>query len=109
MSAGRPAEGAQHRRAQHEGTPESAASVILRTEGLGKSFGGFVAVDRVSLQVRRGSIHALIGPNGAGKSTFFNMLTRFQKPTAGSIVFEDEDITHEAPAATARRGMVRSF
>ena len=46
--------------------------VILETHGLVKAFKGFVAVDGVSLQVKRGGIHALIGPNGAGKTTFFN-------------------------------------
>ena len=50
--------------------------VILETRNLVKAFKGFVAVDGVSLRVRRGEIHALIGPNGAGKTTFFNLLTK---------------------------------
>lgn len=82
---------------------------ILRTQGLSKSFKGFDAVSRVDLDVRRGSIHALIGPNGAGKTTCFNLLTKFLEPSAGSIVFNGEDITHEKPAQVARRGMIRSF
>ncbi|UZE49977.1 ABC transporter ATP-binding protein [Rhodopseudomonas sp. P2A-2r] len=81
----------------------------LQTSGLTKTFGGFTAVRNVDLNVRRHSIHALIGPNGAGKTTFFNLLTKFHKPTAGSILFEGVDITAESPAATARRGLVRSF
>ncbi|MDB5549040.1 MAG: transporter ATP-binding protein [Tardiphaga sp.] len=81
----------------------------LVTSGLTKTFGGFTAVKNVDLKVRRHTIHALIGPNGAGKTTFFNLLTKFHKPTAGSIVFESTDITAESPAATARRGLVRSF
>ena len=83
--------------------------VILETRGLTKEFKGFVAVNQVDLQVQRGHIHALIGPNGAGKTTFFNLLTKFLTPTHGSIVFNGVDITHEKPAQTARRGIVRSF
>ena len=86
-----------------------AADVILETRGLVKQFHGFVAVDRVNLQVRRGSIHALIGPNGAGKTTCFNLLTKFLAPTQGQILFEGHDITREKPAQIARRGVIRSF
>jgi len=82
---------------------------ILETRGLTKEFKGFVAVNQVDLQVQRGHIHALIGPNGAGKTTFFNLLTKFLTPTQGSIIFNGVDITHEKPAQTARRGIVRSF
>ncbi|QDF95210.1 ABC transporter ATP-binding protein [Azoarcus sp. DD4] len=82
---------------------------ILETTGLTKEFKGFVAVSGVDLKVQRGHIHALIGPNGAGKTTVFNLLTKFLPPTAGSIRFEGEDITREAPAVTARRGLIRSF
>ncbi len=82
---------------------------ILETRGLTKEFKGFVAVNNVDLKVQRGHIHALIGPNGAGKTTFFNLLTKFLTPTRGSIVYNDHDITHEQPAQTARRGIVRSF
>ncbi|HYF16810.1 MAG TPA: ABC transporter ATP-binding protein [Ramlibacter sp.] len=82
---------------------------ILETKGLTKEFKGFVAVNNVDLKVRRGDIHALIGPNGAGKTTFFNLLTKFLPPTRGTIIYRGEDITHEKPAQTARRGIVRSF
>ncbi len=86
-----------------------AAEFILETKGLTKEFKGFVAVNNVDLKVRSGHIHALIGPNGAGKTTFFNLLTKFMSPTRGTIVYRDIDITHEKPAQTARRGIVRSF
>ena len=86
-----------------------AAEFILETQGLTKEFKGFVAVNQVDLQVRRGHIHALIGPNGAGKTTFFNLLTKFLHPTRGTITFNGIDITTEKPAQTARRGIVRSF
>ncbi|HEV3020550.1 MAG TPA: ABC transporter ATP-binding protein [Burkholderiaceae bacterium] len=70
---------------------------------------GFAAVQDVSLQIRRGSVHALIGPNGAGKTTVFNLLTGFLQPTAGRIRFNGTDITGASPVQVARRGMVRSF
>ncbi len=82
---------------------------ILETKALTKEFKGFVAVDRVNLKVKRGTIHALIGPNGAGKTTCFNLLTKFLPPTSGQILFKGEDITGEAPAHIARRGIIRSF
>ena len=86
-----------------------SSDIILQTRGLVKEFKGFVAVNDVNLQVRRGTIHALIGPNGAGKTTCFNLLTKFLEPTRGSILLEGNDITREKPAQVARRGMVRSF
>jgi branched-chain amino acid transport system ATP-binding protein len=83
--------------------------VILETRGLTKEFAGFVAVNDVSLRVKRGSIHALIGPNGAGKTTVFNLLTRVHTATRGVILYRGEDITRTRPAEIAHRGMVRSF
>ncbi|MES2717626.1 MAG: ABC transporter ATP-binding protein [Pseudomonadota bacterium] len=82
---------------------------ILETRALTKEFKGFVAVSKVDLQVRRGSIHALIGPNGAGKTTCFNLLTKFLIPTSGQILFDGHDITNETSAHIARRGVIRSF
>jgi branched-chain amino acid transport system ATP-binding protein len=86
-----------------------ADDFILRTQGLTKEFKGFAAVQDVSLNVRRGSIHALIGPNGAGKTTVFNLLTKFLQPTKGSIHFNGIDISKDEPAQIARRGVIRSF
>jgi branched-chain amino acid transport system ATP-binding protein len=82
---------------------------ILECRDLSKAFSGFIAVDNVNLSVKRGTIHALIGPNGAGKTTVFNLVTKFIEPTNGKILFNGIDITHERPAETARRGLVRSF
>ena len=82
---------------------------ILTTRHLTKEFKGFTAVDNVSLNVRRGHIHALIGPNGAGKTTVFNLLTKYLSPTSGSISLNGRDITHVEAAHIARMGMVRSF
>jgi branched-chain amino acid transport system ATP-binding protein len=87
----------------------SQADVILETHDLVKVFKGFVAVDGVSLQVRRGEIHALIGPNGAGKTTYFNLLTKFLQPSSGTISYCGANITRDKPADVARRGIVRSF
>ena len=84
-------------------------AILLRTEELTKSFAGFIAVKNVSLDIRRGSIHALIGPNGAGKTTFFNLLTRFLPSTGGRIFYKGGDITKIKPFDVARLGIVRSF
>jgi branched-chain amino acid transport system ATP-binding protein len=86
-----------------------ADEFVLETRGLVKEFKGFVAVNDVSLKVRRGHIHALIGPNGAGKTTFFNLLTKFLTPTRGSIIYKGSDITSRRAAEVARMGVIRSF
>jgi len=86
-----------------------SADIVLQTQNLSKSFLGFTAVNDVTLDLRRGDIHALIGPNGAGKTTFFNLLTKFLPPSSGTITYQGCDITHETAAQTARRGLVRSF
>ena len=82
---------------------------ILEAQGLTKDFRGFRAVNNVTLQVEEGTVHALVGPNGAGKTTLFNVLTGFLKPTAGRIVFANEDVTRLPPDQIARRKMARSF
>ncbi|CAM4077772.1 ABC transporter ATP-binding protein [Comamonas aquatilis] len=89
--------------------PAHMSDLILETHHLTKEFKGFTAVSKVDLAVKRGSIHALIGPNGAGKTTCFNLLTKFLEPTSGAIRFNGVDITREAPAQIARRGVIRSF
>ena len=82
---------------------------VLETRGLCKSFGGIIATDNVSFKLPAGARHALIGPNGAGKTTFVNQLTGVLNPTSGQILFEGQDITAEAPARIARRGVIRSL
>lgn len=82
---------------------------MIRVEDLHLHFGGIRAVDGASIDIAKGSITGLIGPNGAGKSTVFNLLTKFLKPTAGSIAFMGQDITNLDPARVARLGLVRSF
>jgi len=88
---------------------QPSADTVLEARGLTREFKGFVAVNNVNLQVRRGDIHVLIGPNGAGKSTCFNLLTKFLEPTRGEILLNGADITRERATRVARRGMVRSF
>src|SRR5207302_10044978 len=82
---------------------------ILVASGIRKEFGGLVAVNDVDFTVPRGKVISLIGPNGAGKTTFFNMLTGVYKPTAGTIVFNGEDVTGKPPHAITNRGVGRTF
>lgn len=82
---------------------------LLDVRQVSKHFGGLAAVDGVSLQVRRGDIHALIGPNGAGKSTLFNLITGVNPVTGGSIRFLDQSIETLPPHARTRLGMARTF
>ena len=86
-----------------------SGNVTLRMENLTKNFRGFTAVKNLTLEVSRGTIHALIGPNGAGKTTVFNLATKFLQPSGGRIFFNGQDITTTPPDAVARMGMVRSF
>src|ERR1039458_6184601 len=67
-------------------------SELLKVVGAVKRFGGLVAVDDVSFDVRAGEIVGLIGPNGAGKSTMFNLLTGTLRMTAGRVAFAGRDI-----------------
>jgi neutral amino acid transport system ATP-binding protein len=82
---------------------------ILVAEGVSRSFGGLraVAVDHVEIQ--RGAITALIGPNGAGKTTFFNLLTNFDSPDEGRVVFDGLETSGVRSHELAARGMVRTF
>ena len=82
---------------------------LLVARQLRKEFGGLVAVNDVDFTVPEGSIASLIGPNGAGKTTFFNMLTGVYKPTAGTVVFDGEDVTGKPPHAITARGVGRTF
>ena len=63
-------------------TSDNRAEVVLRVEGATKRFGGVVAVQGISFEVRRGEIAGLIGPNGAGKTTLINLITGVERPTA---------------------------
>jgi branched-chain amino acid transport system ATP-binding protein len=82
---------------------------VLSVTGLTKAFGGFLAVNQVSFEVRRGEILGLIGPNGSGKSTLFNLISGAYKPTAGSIQFEGNEIGGMAPDKVCHLGIARTF
>jgi neutral amino acid transport system ATP-binding protein len=82
---------------------------ILVADGVVRQFGGLTAVDVDHVEVQRGAITALIGPNGAGKTTFFNILTGFDQPTAGSWTFEGIDLKGMSAYKVSRLGMVRTF
>jgi branched-chain amino acid transport system ATP-binding protein len=82
---------------------------LLEATGLTREFSGFVALDNVSFNVSEGAVCGLIGPNGAGKTTCFNLLTKFLKPSRGTIRFKGRDITHLQPAEVAQLGIGRSF
>jgi branched-chain amino acid transport system ATP-binding protein len=84
-------------------------SVILKVEGLSKSFGGIRAVDGCSFVVEKGKITALIGPNGAGKSTLFNLVSGFVIQDAGMVEFQGMRIEHMPAYRRARRGIARTF
>ncbi len=85
------------------------ADDLLVAERVRKEFGGLIAANDIDFAIPRGAIVALIGPNGAGKTTFFNMLTGVYKPTAGTILFDGEDITGMPPHAIVERGIGRTF
>lgn len=85
--------------------PRSGAPVLSARGLRTREFAGFVTVKDVSLDLHDGQIKALIGPNGAGKSTVFNLLTKFLKPSAGTIMFMGQDITRLDPARVARLGL----
>ena len=82
---------------------------MLSVRGLTKRFGGLTAVDDLSFDVFEGTIHGMIGPNGAGKSTAFNLLSGFDKPDAGTVVFDERPLTGMRPHQIVRQGLVRSF
>ena len=82
---------------------------MLKVEGLSKSFGGFLAVNRVSFEVKPGEILGLIGPNGSGKSTTFNLIAGSLRPDRGSIAFEGRDIAGEPAYRVCRLGLARTF
>jgi branched-chain amino acid transport system ATP-binding protein len=82
---------------------------LLSLEHVTRRFGGVVAVDDVSLDVREGEIVGLIGPNGAGKTTVFNLITRLSRPDEGAIALDGESLLRTPPHRIVRRGIARTF
>ena len=83
--------------------------MILRAEGVRMFYGDFCALDGVSLAINVGEFVSIIGPNGAGKSTLINVLTGTLRPSAGTVLFKERDISGIGPVRLARLGMARSF
>jgi len=91
--------------------------LLVKSRRVTKQFGGLVAVNEVDFDIPRGSIVSLIGPNGAGKTTFFNMITGFYTPTAGTIDFDGQPIVTQRrnrmkgkkPHEVAELGIGRTF
>ena len=82
---------------------------MLAVKDLAVRFGGVTALERVSFEVRPGSITSVIGPNGAGKTTAFNAITGYLRPTRGRITYDGVALTGLRPSAIAHRGIVRTF
>ena len=85
------------------------AEPLLRIENLIKRFGGIVATDDLSLDIAEGELHAIIGPNGAGKTTLISQLIGQLRPTAGTIRFAGQDVTHVPAWKRSHLGLARSF
>ena len=83
--------------------------VLLSAQNISVRFGGVLAVDGVSFDVRRGEVFTLIGPNGAGKTTVFNLISRIYTPTSGRIQYDGLDLTAQPPHAVAGLGIARTF
>ena len=85
------------------------ADVLLAIQGVAKSFGSLVVSDDITLDVRRGELHALIGPNGAGKTTLIHQLAGTLASDRGRVILDGEDVTHLDIAGRVRKGLARSF
>ena len=90
-------------------SPDGTGQPLLRIDAVTKRFGGFVALDNISVDIRPGERFGLIGPNGSGKTTLINCISGAFRTEAGTVVFGDEDITRLPPHIRTRRGIARSF
>ncbi|TWO72180.1 ABC transporter ATP-binding protein [Caenimonas sedimenti] len=85
------------------------SEILLSAKNISVRFGGVLAVNNVSFDVRRGEVFTLIGPNGAGKTTVFNLISRIYQPTTGTIDFEGKTLTDQPPHKIASLGIARTF
>ncbi|GAC1319733.1 MAG: ABC transporter ATP-binding protein [Chloroflexota bacterium] len=81
----------------------------LSLEGVGRRFGGLVAVDDITLSILPGERRAVLGPNGAGKTTLFNLIAGDYRPTHGKILLFGDDVTRLPPRKRVRRGLTRTY
>jgi branched-chain amino acid transport system ATP-binding protein len=86
-----------------------AETPLLQIDTLTKTFGGFVALDSISVEIRKGERFGLIGPNGSGKTTLVNCISGALRPNRGAVVFAGEDITPLPANRRSHRGIARSF
>lgn len=84
-------------------------SPILEAKYLTRSFGGLVAVNKVSFAVNNNEIFGLIGPNGAGKTTLFNLITGLIQPSSGQLIYKSDKIIKLRPHQIAVKGIARTF
>jgi len=82
---------------------------LFHAEDIAIRFGGIRAVDAVSFDVSEGEVFSIIGPNGAGKTTIFNLISRIYQPSAGKLIFQDQDITEVPAYRIAGLGIARTF
>jgi branched-chain amino acid transport system ATP-binding protein len=85
------------------------SDILLSAENLSVRFGGVLAVNQVSFDVRKGEVFTLIGPNGAGKTTVFNLISRIYTPTTGGIHYNGRKLTDQPPHMIASLGIARTF
>ena len=90
-------------------TANATAMPLLRIGSLTKRFGGFTALDNISVDIRPGERFGLIGPNGSGKTTLINCISGAFRTEPGTVTFQGEDITRLPPYMRRRRGIARSF
>jgi branched-chain amino acid transport system ATP-binding protein len=90
-------------------SPATPDAPLLQIRTLTKTFGGFTALDNISVDIKKGERFGLIGPNGSGKTTLINCISGALKPQIGNVIFCGEDITQLPPHQRARRGIARSF
>ncbi|AWM03190.2 ABC transporter ATP-binding protein [Bradyrhizobium amphicarpaeae] len=84
-------------------------TTMLSLRGLTRRFGGLTAVDAIDLDLAKGELVSIIGPNGAGKTTLFNLVTGLDRPDAGTVHFEGQDVTGFSPERLAGQGIARTF
>jgi ABC-type branched-subunit amino acid transport system ATPase component/ABC-type branched-subunit amino acid transport system permease subunit len=89
--------------------PLAKGEVLLKADGLGKAYGGVIALRHFNLEIRQHEFIGIVGPNGAGKTTLFDLLTGFQRPTSGRLYMRGKNVTRSAPYRLARSGIRRTF
>jgi branched-chain amino acid transport system ATP-binding protein len=87
----------------------SPEAPLLRIDAVSKNFGGFLALDNINVEIRKGERFGLIGPNGSGKTTLVNCISGALRPNKGSVVFAGADITLLPANQRSHRGIARSF